>query len=95
MGVAVGRLLGDACRGVGVGVGAFLVGSAAGTAAAVTFGVAEAGTSGGPVSQQAAPRTPTAPKTANSKSRRSSTRGPPFPRTEFHIFPAASSGESR
>ena len=89
MGVAVG----GACP--GVGVGEFLVGSAAGTAAAATFGVAAAGTSDGPVFQQATPKTPTAPKMANSKSRRSSTRGPPFPRTEFHIFPAASNGENR
>ena len=87
MGVAVGGLLGDACRGVGVGVGAFLVGSAAGTAAAVTFGVAAAGTSDGPVSQQAAPRTPTAPKTASSKSRRPSTGCPPFSRTDSTSFP--------
>lgn len=87
MGVAVGGLLGGACRGVGVRVGAFLVGSAAGTTAAVTFGVAAAGTSDGPVFQQATPKTPTAPKTTNSKSRRSSTRGPPFPRTDSSSSP--------
>lgn len=81
MGVAVG----GACP--GVGVGGFLVGSAAGTAAAATFGVAAAGTSDGPVFQQAAPRTPTAPHTASSKSRRPSTGCPPFSRTDSTSFP--------
>lgn len=68
-------------------MGGFLVGSAAGTAGPVTFGVAAAGTSDGPVFQQAAPRTPTAPQTASSKSRRPSTRGPPFSRTDSTSFP--------
>ena len=75
MGVAVGG------AGLGVGVGTSAVGPVVGVAGVSMVGLPWTGSSGDLLSQQAAPKKPTAMQTVSVKSRRLSTGSPPFPGT--------------
>ncbi|MDE2716058.1 MAG: hypothetical protein OXI33_03450 [Chloroflexota bacterium] len=77
--MTIGVMVGGA--GLGVGVGTSRVGSVVSAAGVRVVGLSTTWTSGGVLSQQAAPKTPTAPQTTNGKNRRLSTGSPPFPGT--------------